>query len=217
MTRRPLFYGLCLLVGVLLFGIAGLMHPVLSGDGAAQLSIIAHTGGWRPIHWALLFGLAFMYAGVIGVALRHNDTPGSTPGRAAVRMGAFAFSVWSINILFMVGAGWQLAHAYTASDTGLTGTHAVFIYDMLHPMGLAAERLATFMLGLVAYMFGWAIRNGGIWPKWLAWAAWGVALANAAVALAFNEFSSNLFIAQGVFVIWLAATAVVMLAERRQP
>src|SRR3989454_4216053 len=164
-TRRPLFYGLCLLVGALLFGIAGLNHPILSGDGAAQLATIAKTGGWRVIHWALLFGLAFMYAGVIGVALSHNDTPGATPGRAAVRMGAFAFSIWSLNILFMVGAGYQLADAYTASDAGLTGTHGVFIYDMLHPVGLAAERLATFMLGLVAYMFGWTIRNGGIWPK----------------------------------------------------
>ena len=110
-TRRPLFYGLCLLLGTLLFGIAGLKHPLLVGDGAAQLAMIAKTADWRLIHWALLFGLAFMYAGVIGVALRHNDTPGSTPGRAAVRMGAFAFSVWSINILFMVGAGWQLARA----------------------------------------------------------------------------------------------------------
>src|SRR3989441_6025685 len=175
-TRRPLFYGLCLLLGTLLFGIAGLKHPLLVGDGAAQLAMIAKTADWRLMHWALLFGLAFMYAGVIGVALRHNDTPGATPGRAAVRMGAFAFSVWSLNILFMVGAGYQLAHAYTASDTGLTGTHAVFVYDMLHPMGLAAERLATFGLGLVAYMFGWTIRNGAIWPKWLAWMAWGVAV-----------------------------------------
>jgi hypothetical protein len=216
-TRRPLFYGLCLLIGSLLFGIAGLYHPLLSGDGAAQLAAIAKAGNWRLIHWALLFGLAFMYAGVIGVALRHNDTPGSTPGRAAVRMGAFAFSVWSLNMLFMVGAGFQLAHAYTTSDTGLTGTHAVFVYDMLHPMGLAAERLATFTLGLVAYMFGWAIRNGGVWPKWLAWMAWGVALVNGAVAVVFSEFSPIMYYGQALFVIWLAATAVVMLAERRQP
>src|SRR6266436_3436622 len=216
-TRRPLFYGLCLLLGTLLFGIAGLKHPLLTADGAAQLAMIAKTADWRLIHWALLFGLAFMYAGVIGVALRHNDTPGATPGRAAVRMGAFAFSVWSLNILFMVGAGYQLAHAYTASDTGLTGTHAVFVYDMLHPMGLAAERLATFMLGLVAYMFGWAIRNGGVWPKWLAWMGWVVAVGNSAVAVVFSEFSPNLYYSQALFVIWLAATAVVMLAERRQP
>src|SRR5216110_1583986 len=208
MTRRPLFYGLCLLVGVLLFGIAGLMHPVLSGDGAAQLSIIAHTARWRFIHWALLFGLAFMYAGVIGVALRHNDTPGATPGRAAVRMGAFAFSVWAINILFMVGAGWQLAHAYTRSDAGLTGTHAVFVYDMIHPMGLAAERLATFLLGLVAYTFGWSIRNGAIWPRWLAWMAWLVAAVDGVVALVFSEFLPVMYYGQAFFIIWLAAIAV---------
>jgi len=215
-TRRPLFYGVCLLLGTLLFGGAGAMHPLLSGDGAAQLATIAKTSGWRMIHWSLLFGLAFMYAGVIGVALRHNDTPGATPGRAAVRMGAFAFSVWSINILFMVGAGWQLARAYTTSDTGLTGTHAVFLYDMLHPMGLAAERLATFMLGLVAYMFGWAIRNGAIWPKWLAWAAWTVAVVAGVVAVAFSEYSPFMYYAQALFVIWLAATAVVMLADRNK-
>src|SRR5213592_2010085 len=217
MPRRPLFYGLCLLLGVLLFGAAGFMHPLLSGDGAAQLATIAKTNNWYLIHWALLFGLAFMYAGLIGVALRHNDTPGASPGRAAVRMGAFAFSVWSINILFMVGAGYQLARSYTVSDAGLTGTHAVFVFDMLHPMGLAAERLATFMLGLVAYMFGWAIRNGRVWPFWLAWMAWAVAVVNGAVGLVFSEFLPYMYDAQALFVISLTATAVVMLAERRQP
>lgn len=216
-TRRPLFYGLCLLVGALLFGVAGLMHPKLAGDGAAQLGTIARTGGWRAIHWALLFGLAFMYVGLIGIALRHRETAGSTPARAGILLGAFTFAVWSINILFMVGAAWQLARAYTTSDAGLTGTHAVFVYDMLHPMGLAAERLATFMLGLVAYMFGWAIRNGAIYPRWLAWSAWVVALANSAVAVVVGEYSPMFFYAgQALFVIWLAAAAVVMLAERRE-
>jgi hypothetical protein len=214
-TRRPLFYGLCLLIGTLLFGVAGALHPLLSGDGAAQLERVAATRAWRLIHWSLLFGLAFMYAGLIGVSLRHNDTAGSAPSRAGIRLGAFAFSVWSINILFMVGAGYQLAHAYTTSDTGLTGTHAVFVYDMLHPMGLAAERLATFLLGLVAYTFGWAIRNGAVWPKWLAWLAWFVAVACAGVALVFSEFLPYMFFAQGTFVIWLLLTAIIMLTERR--
>src|SRR6267143_4575589 len=214
-TRRPLFYGLCLLLGALLFGIAGFNHPILAGDGAAQLTTIASTEHWRLIHWALLFGLAFMYAGLVGVGLRHAETAGSTPARAGALIGAFAFAVWSLNILFMVGPGWQLAHAYTASDTGLTGTHAVFVYDMLHPMGLAAERLATFLLGLVAYMFGWAIRNGGVWPRWLAWIAWGVALVEGSVAVVFSEFSPIMYYGQALFVLWLAVTAVMMLVERR--
>src|SRR6266566_6939636 len=142
----------------------------------------------------------------------------SVPSRArtaGVRLGAFAFSVWSLNILFMVGAGWQLARAYTASDTGLTGTHAVFVYDMLHPTGLAAERLATFLLGLVAYMLGWAIRNGGVWPQWLAWIAWVVAVICGVVGLVFSETLPYLYFAQAAFVIWLALTAIVMLTERR--
>ncbi len=215
MTRRPLFYALCLLLGTLLFGIAGALHPLLRGDGAEQLATVARTGAWRVMHWALLFGLAFMYAGLIGVALRHGETPGSAPARAGILLGAFAFSVWSLNILFMVGAGYQLARAFTVADTGLTGTHAVFVFDMLHPMGLAAERLATFLLGLVTYTFGWAIRNGAVWPKWLAWVAWGVAAVCAVVALVFSETLPYMYYAQAVFVVWLLLASVVMLLERR--
>ncbi len=197
MTRRPVFYGLCLLIGVLLSGIGGLMHPLLTGDGAAQLGTIARTAHWRAIHWSLLFGLAFMYTGLVGVALRHGETAGSAPARAGILLAGL--------------------RAFTTADTGLAGTHAVFVYDMLHPTGLAAERLATFMLGLVAYTFGWAIRNGLVWPRWLAWIAWVVAALNGAVAIVFDEYSPNfLYYGQAVFVMWLAATAVVMLAERRQ-
>src|SRR3989442_3631435 len=217
MTRRPLFYGLCLLVGSLLFGIAGLNHPLLSGEGAAQLATVARTSAWRLIHWSLLFGLAFMYTGLVGVALRHTDTAGAPPARAGVAVGAFAFSVWSINILFMVGAGWQLAQAYMASDAGLTGTHAVFVYDMLHPMGLAAERLATFMLGLVAYMFGWTIRNGAIWPKWLAWMAWGVAGGGGGPGGRVYRVSPQPFFVPAVVGLWPGGTPRALPAERRPP
>jgi len=213
--RRPTFYGLCLLVGSLLFAIAGLMHPLLTGDGAAQLATVAATESWRAIHWSLLFGFPLMYVGLVGVALRHGETPGSAPARAGMVLAAFGFGVWTLNVLFMAGAGWQLARAYATADTGLAGTHAVFVYDMLHPAGLAAERLATFTLGLVAYVFGWALLNGRVYPRWLGWAAFAVAVVNAAVAVAFDEFSPNLFYGQGLFVAWLVATAVVMLAERR--
>ncbi len=215
LTRRPLFYGLCLLAGSLLISVAGLMHPMLTGDGAAQLATIAATAYWRAIHWALLFGFPLTYMGLIGVALRHGDTPGSAPVRAGILLAGFAFAVWALNVLFMVGAGWQLAHAFATSDKALTSTHAVFLYDMLHPAGLAAERLATFALGLVAYVFGWAILNGKVYPRWLGWAAFAVAVTNAAVAVVFGELSPNLYYGQALFVAWLVATAAVMLSERR--
>ena len=215
LTRRPLFYGLCLLAGCLLVSAAGLMHPLLLGDGATQLATVAATPHWRAIHWALLFGFPLMYIGLVGVALRHGDTPGSAPARAGILLAGFAFGMWALNVLFMVGAGWQLANAFTTSDKALTATRAVFLYDMLHPAGLAAERLATFSLGIVAYVFGWAILNGKVYPRWLGWAAFAVAVTNTAVAVGFDEFSPNLYYGQALFVAWLVATAAVMLAERR--
>ena len=215
MTRRPLFYGLCLLIGTLLFGGAGAMHPLLTGDGANQLGIVARTHGWRVIHWSLLFGLAFMYAGLVGVSLRHIDTPGSSPSRAGIRLGAFAFCIWALNILFMVGAGYHLAGTYAAADAGLARTHAVFVYDMMHPFGLAAERLATFLLGFVAYTFGWGIRNGAVWPRWMAWFAWVVAALCSAVALVFSETLNYMYYAQATFVLWLFFASIILLFERR--
>src|SRR2546427_11688 len=62
--RRSPFYPLCLLGGALLFGSAGLAHPLLIGDGPTQLAVIAGTPAWRTIHWALLFGLPLMFAGL---------------------------------------------------------------------------------------------------------------------------------------------------------
>ncbi|MGH7607469.1 MAG: hypothetical protein ACREME_09020 [Gemmatimonadales bacterium] len=207
-------YGLCLLAGVLLFGIAGLMHPLLAGDGAAQLATVAATDGWRGIHWMLLFGFPLMYVGLVGIAVRHGDTRGSVPARAGVLLAALAFAVWALNVLFMASAGWNLARAFVAADTGLTASHAVFVYDMLHPSGLAAERLATFALALVAGLFGWAIRDGAVYPRWLAWAAFGVALANGAAALAFSETSPAVLYGQALFVVWLLLAALLLLGER---
>jgi hypothetical protein len=216
--RRPLFYGLCLLIGSLLFGIAGLQHPFMQGDGAAQLQLIAATPAWRTIHWSLLFGFPLMLAGVLGVVARHLDTPGASMARAGAVMTAFGFLIWMVNVLFMVGAGWQLSQAYVGSDpVGLIATHAVFLYDMLHPVGLAAERLATFTMGLALYFFGWALWNGKTYPRWNALLAFFAGAVSLLVGLLFPATSQMLYYAQGLVLLWLGVTGVVMLAPSPGP
>ena len=214
--RRSPFFGLCMVAGALLIGSAGLLHPVLSGDGAAQLGVIARTAFWRTMHWALAFGLPLLYAGLIGVALRHSDTPAANQGRAAVMLAAFAFAVWAINILFMVGAGTQLAHAYIVADPGLTATRAVFLYDMVHTFGLAAERLATFALGLSLYVYGWTVINGRAWPRWLGWAAISVGGGCMVLGVLVAETSVYLYYGQALVVAWCAIAGVLMIAETRR-
>jgi hypothetical protein len=212
--RRSAFYALCLLAGALLFGVAGLFHPVLRGEGAAQLATIANTPQWRLIHWSLLFGLPLMLAGLAGFVEQHRESPGAGPARAGLVLAAFACAVWGLNILFMAGAGSHLAATYAASEPGLASTHAVFLYDMLHPFGLAAERLATFTLGLAFYLLGWAAWNGRVVPRWLAWGALGAGAACMLIALAMAESSVVLFYGQAATVIWMALAGVVLLVRR---
>lgn len=213
MTRPSPFYGLCLTAGALAFGVAGVFHPVLSGDGAAQLATIARTPGWRVIHWTLLLALPLMLAGLAGVSLRHQETPGAGPARAGVLIAGFAFAAWMVNILFMAGAGHHLATTYTAAAPGLTATHAVFLYDMIHPMGLAAERLATFSLGVALYILAWGVWNGRVFWRGLAWGAFVVGAACMLIGVVVDEASVVIFYGQAGAVVWMLGTGVAMLIE----
>jgi len=213
-VRRSPFYALCLLIGALLFGGAGLLHPVLTGDGAVQLARIASLPAWRTIHWSLLFALPLMLAGLAGLSLRHQDTPGAGSARAGVIVATLAFASLMINILFMVGAGWHLARTYASAEPGIAATHVVLLYDMIHPMGLAAERLATFALGLAFYLLGWALWNGRQLPRWLAWWAFLAGAVCMVVPIAVLETSVWLFYAQGTVIAWMAVVGAVMLVRR---
>lgn len=213
-VHRSPFYALCLVLGALLFGVAGLVHPVLKGDGATQLVLIASLPTWRLIHWSLLFALPLMLVGLAGLSVRHQETPGAGPARAGVIVATFGFAALMINILFMAAAGWHLARTYASAEPGIAATHAVFLYDMMHPMGLAAERLATFALGLACFLLGWATWNGRVVPSWLAWWAFLTGAICIVVPVAVSETSVWLFYAQGTFIAWLAAAGLVLLARR---
>jgi len=213
-VRRSPFYALCLLLGALLFGVAGLFHPVLKGDGATQLALIASLPAWRTIHWSLLFALPLMLTGLTGLSLHHQETPGAGPARAGVIVATFGFAALMINILFMAVAGWHLARTYATAEPGLTAIHAVFLYDMMHPMGLAAERLATFALGLAFYLLGWATWNGRVVPRGLAWWAFLAGAICMVVPLVVLETSVWLFYAQGTVIAWMAAAGVALLVRR---
>ena len=85
---------------------------------------------------------------------------------------------------------------------------------MLHPFGLAAERLATFALGLALYLFGWATWNGRVLPAWLSWGAFAAGIACLVIPLVVPETSVVLFYGQAAVVVWIAAAGAVMLVRR---
>ncbi len=207
---RPLIYPLCLVTGSLLAVTAGVLHPDLSGDGAAQLTIIAQCHAWRAIHWAFLFSFPLALTGLVGVVGRHTGTPGEGAARAGVIVATFAYGAWSVIVAFMVGAGWSLAQSFTVADAGMT----VFLFDMLRPFGLAAQRVGGFALGLATYLFGWGVFNGKVLPRWLGRS--GVAAGAVAMALA-AAFPETTKADQAAFVfpvLWQVVTGAVLLRGR---
>ena len=210
---QPVIYPLCLLAGALLAAAAGVLHPDLAGDGAAQLTIIAHTDAWRAIHWAFLFGFPLSLAGLVGLARAQATTPGESAVRAGLIVGTFAYSAWSIIVAFMVGAGWSLAQSFTQADAGMTATRAVFLFDMLHPFGLAAQRVAGFALGLSTYLLGWGVVNGKVLPRGLGVGGVAAGAVAMALAVAFPETTKADQAAFVLPVLWQLVMGVVMLRQ----
>jgi hypothetical protein len=209
---RRLVYPLCLLGGALLAVVAGALHPDIAGqDGPSQLAAIAQTGAWPAIHWAFLFSFPLSLIGLVGVVGRHVGTVGESATRAGVMLATFAYALWVIIVAFMGGAGWTLARSFATADAGMTATRAVFVFDMLRPFALAAQRVAGLALGLATLLFGWGMLDGKVLPRWLgaaAVAAGGVAIV---LALVFREDTKADQAAFVLPVVWQLVTAVVML------
>jgi hypothetical protein len=213
-SPRPLGAPLCLLAGAVLVVIAALLHPHLTGDGPSELGTIAGTDAWRAIHWAFLFGFVLCLAGLAGIAGRWIGTPGEGVARTAVVVLGFAYAAWLVVVAFMGGAGAALAQTYARADPGLTATRAVFLYDMVRPFALAAQRVAGFALGVATVLFGWAILQGRTEPRWLGWSAAVAGLSGVALALGFGEATRADQAAFVLPVLWQVAAAVTLLARR---
>ena len=211
-VSRRLVYPLCLLAGSLLAVAAGALHPDIAGqDGPSQLAVIAESRAWPAIHWAFLFSFPLSLLGLVGVVGRHVGTAGESPARAGVMLATFAYALWVIIVAFMGGAGWALAHSFATADAGMTATRAVFLFDMLRPFALDAQRVGGFALGLATALFGWGVLDGKVLPRWLGSAALAAGGVGIVLALVFREDTKADQAAFVLPVVWQLVSAVVML------
>jgi len=165
LARLPI-YPLCLLVGALLAVVAGVLHPDLVGDGAAQLTTIAQCAGWRAIHWTFLFGFHWPLRARGPRARARRGSGGERCSRRCDR-GYVCLRRVDGDGGVHGSAGWSLAHSFTVAEAGMTATRAVFVFDMIHPFALATQRVPVFALGLSTCLFGWGVSEGKVLPRWL--------------------------------------------------
>jgi hypothetical protein len=202
---RPLAVALlavALLVGTALLGVGAVLHPVLAGDGAAQLRIIADTRLWRPLHLLMLAGSGLVIVGIwVRVLLGRAGAP--PPMLAALAVIAIGLTLNALNTAFMAGSGWHMAVMFRAGRTDMSA-----VFDATHPIGLMIARFGNFLVALGALVLGWAERQDAASPPWLATLAWIAALGGFVGVLFFDEASRAMLGAVALLSAWQVATAL---------
>ncbi len=211
---------------------AAIAHPVLAGEGAAQLATIARTRDWAAIHWGFLFAFPLSITGLSGIVGATVGTPGAGATRAGLAVGVFAYACWMIIVAFMLGGGGALAGVAARGSVApppppdLAATQAVFLFDMVRPFALAAQRAGAFSLGLGTSLFGWGLwrgrregagegEGGEALPRWTTLLAIAGGSAGAALALATPASSTLDQAAFAPPVVWQLLVGLVLLRVPR--
>jgi hypothetical protein len=214
-TRLAPTLAIALLVGTALLGIGAAVHPVLVGDSAAQLHLIAATPHWRALHLAMLAGSALIAA---GIWVRLVDRPASPAARdagggaviAALALVAVGVCLNALNIAYMAGAGWHMAQLFAQGQTAMSG-----VFAATHPIGLMAARFGNLVVALGALTLGWAEWQDAERPRWLAALAWAAGVGGLVGVIFFDEASPLTLAAVALLSGWQVATAVRVLGRVR--
>lgn len=198
---RPL--AIALLVGTALLGAGAVLHPMLAGDAATQLRLIADTTYWRPLHLLMLAGSGLVVAGVWVRVLLDRGVAPLGPLVAALATIALGLSVNALNIAFMAGSGWHMAAMFGAGDAAMAP-----LFDATHPIGLMAARFGNFIVALGALLLGWVEWHDRATPRWVAALAWAAAAGGLVGAILFDESSRAALGAVALLSGWQVVTAL---------
>ncbi len=179
---------IALLLGTALLGAGAFLHPMLQGDAAMQLRLIAATSSWRTVHFAMLAGSALVMMGIWVRLVR--DSSGSARALApALGVITIGLAISALNISFMAGSGWRMAQLFQNGDASMAA-----LFDATHPIGLVAARLGNFIIAVGALVLGMIEWRDPSRPRFYAWLAWLAALAGF-VGVAFFDESSRFTLA----------------------
>jgi len=197
---------IALLLGTALLGAGAFLHPMLEGDAATQLRVIAATASWRTVHFAMLAGSGLVMMGIWVRLVR--DSSGSARALApALGVITIGLAISALNISFMAGSGWRMAQLFQNGDASMAA-----LFDATHPIGLVAARLGNFIIAVGAVVLGmieWRDRSR---PRMLAWLAWLAALAGFVGVAFFDETSRFTLAAAALLSVWQIVVGVQSLA-----
>lgn len=214
MARLQRTLAVALLGGTALLGIGAVFHPILVGDAASQLRIIAATSYWRSLHLAMLAGSALVATGVWVRLIDRRSTvdlrePAGGALIAALALVAVGVCLNALNIAYMAGSGTHMATLFAQGRTEMSA-----VFEATHPIGQMAARFGNLVIALGALALGWAEWQDASRPRWLAWLAWVAGAVGLICAVFFSEASPLALAAVALLSAWQVGTAARVLLAR---
>jgi hypothetical protein len=193
-----------LLIGVALLSAGGAIHPVLVGDSATDLRLIAESAHFRALHLTMLAGSGLIIAGIwVRVLPPHKP---SAPMIAALAILSVGLAINGLNIAYMAGSGTHLAEMFRAGRS-----ESLAFFEVTHPIGLMYARFGNFVVAVGALALGFVERDESPQFPWMAWLAWLAAGGGLIGVFFFHESSRMALAAVSLLCLWAVATGALIL------
>jgi hypothetical protein len=197
-----------LLLGTILLGAGAAFHPMLPGDLAGQLAIIAHTSSWRLIHLVMLAGSGLVMIGVWGQL-------GSQPPAARLALGVVFVVIVSglalnaSNIAFMAQTGTGDATRFVQGQTGAAAGFALG-----HEESLLRARFGNCLVAVGCLALAMVLGRDRRQPRYMVWLAAVGAIGGIVGVAVFDPASRGAVAAVALFCVWAAIAAARTLWSR---
>ena len=163
--------GVSAVAGALLGMVGNLIHPVTPIDDPAGVArVIADSGAWAAMHYAIVLGIVLMLGGLVAI---HRSIRGGLAG-ALSRFGLVAaISGATIGLILVIldgVAARQLAQEW--SDASTNRDIALALVHANETINFALASLFNLVFAAATFvLFGAAAIASGIYPRWLGWVA----------------------------------------------
>jgi hypothetical protein len=216
--------GWCAVAGSLLAGVGNLVHPVTPmNDPVGVARVIADSGGWVPVHLAIVVGILLMLGGL--VALDHSIGGGiaGTLARFGLWAAVGGVTIGLVLVILDGVAARQLAQEWAAAPPGEQAA-ALGLVHVNETINFALASLFNLVFaGVTFILFGLAVALGDVHPRGLGWVVVvaGVASVGAGLVQAFTgeptEASRGLTIfGPTVITLWLMVIGFVLVRMGRE-
>lgn len=209
---------MCAIVGSLLNVIANLFHPkeLIAYDSAAHLRMIAADQTWLLDHFLFVAVGAITLWGFMAISDSLAKTPGAFLAALSARVAMIGTGLMAV--FFVVdGYGMKAAGELWLNAPASEAAAALYTAILMSKLGLGFGSAYFFWyLGLLPLLYGAAMIQGGIFPRWISLTAiiggmLGVMAGGGFYLFGYSVAALFSFIgAQAIIALWILGAGIVL-------